>query len=184
MEIGFIGASIWLWNAPSDMGYFLGLVLLAYLGLVTVIDLEHRLILHPVSLAGVVLGFGIGTWLHGLKATLVGGTAGFFAMLALYYFGILFVRLSARLRGQFLDETEGIGFGDVNLSGIVGLLLGWPGILAGMLLAILIGGAISLLYLLLMVTFRRYRSSLALPYAPFLTISAMILLYFKDLILG
>jgi leader peptidase (prepilin peptidase)/N-methyltransferase len=166
------------------MGFFLGLILLAYLGVVIVIDLEHRLILHPVSLAGAILGVGIGTWLHGLTATLLGGLFGFAGMLALYYLGIVFVRLSARLRGQPIGEDEGIGFGDVNLSGVVGLLLGWPGILAGLLIAILLGGAVSLLYLLLMITIRRYRPSLALPYGPFLAASAIILLYLKDSFLG
>lgn len=183
-EVGFIGASIWLWNAQTEIGYSLGLVLLAYLGLVTIIDLEHRLILHPVSLVGAILGLGIGLWLHGLIATLLGGLVGFLGMLALYYLGILFVRLSARLRGQTLEESEGIGFGDVNLSGVVGLLLGWPGILAGLLTAILLGGVVSLFYLLMMIIFRRYHPALALPYGPFLAASAVILLYFKAAILG
>jgi len=166
------------------MGYWLGMILLAYLGVVTVIDLEHHLILHPVSLAGVILGFGIGIWLHGLRATLLGGLIGFLGMLSFYYLGILFVRLSARLRGQSIGEDEGIGFGDVNLSGVIGLLLGWPGILAGLLLAILLGGIASLLYLLFMITVRRYQPSLALPYGPFLAASAIILLYIKDIILA
>ncbi len=36
-------------NPPNKLGYFLGLVVLAYFGVVVIIDLEYRLIMHPVS---------------------------------------------------------------------------------------------------------------------------------------
>lgn len=185
LEFLFILTSIWLWaSPPKGLGFLMGLILLMYFGLVTVIDLEHRLIMHPVSLAGVALGLGIGTWLHGLKGTLIGGVAGFLGMLAVYYMGIVFVRLSARLRGLTIEEEEGIGFGDVTLSGVIGLLLGWPGIIAGLVFAILLGGAVSLVYIFIMFAIRRYRPSLALPYGPFIVASATLLLYFKDLFSG
>ena len=40
------------------------------------------------------------------------------------------------------------GFGDVNLSGVLGLMLGWPFIVVGLVIAVLIGGVISLIYIL------------------------------------
>ena len=54
-------------------------------------------------------------------------------MLALYYSGFVYLRISRKLRGKEPGETEALGFGDVNLSGIIGLLLGWPGILLGLI---------------------------------------------------
>ena len=158
--------------------------MLVYLGTVIVIDVEHHLILHPVSLVGAFLGFWIGILLHGLRATIIGGVVGFGAMLAFYLLGIAFVRFSARLRGQPIQESEGIGFGDVNLSGVIGLLLGWPGILAGLLVAIILAGAVSILYLIFMLTKRLYHSGLTIPYGPFLAGSAIILLYLKDIFAG
>jgi leader peptidase (prepilin peptidase)/N-methyltransferase len=154
-------------------------VLLLYFGVVTVIDLEHRLILHPVSLVGAVLGLGLGFWLHGWKSTLAGGVAGFVMMFLLYFLGDLFARLIARIRGETLDEVA-LGFGDVNLAGVLGLVLGWPGIVGGLLLAIMLGGLFSLLFLFVSMIRRRYRTFTAIPYGPFLIASAVLLLFFRD----
>jgi leader peptidase (prepilin peptidase)/N-methyltransferase len=184
IEFIFIASSVLLWNHPPVFGYLSGLILLIYLGATIVIDIEHHLILHPVSLVGAVLSLWIGTRLHGLGATLIGAVAGFGAMLAFYYLGIAFVRLSKRLRDQPFDEGEGIGFGDVNLSGVIGLLLGYPGIFAGLIIAIILAGAASILYLAFMLVKGRYHSGLAIPYGPFLAASAIILLYLKGIFTG
>jgi leader peptidase (prepilin peptidase)/N-methyltransferase len=180
VEALFLVISVWLWQSPPErMGYILGFVLFLYFGVVVVIDMEHRLILHPVSIAGGILCFGTGWLLHGLPATLIGGLAGFVIMLGLHYFGDLFARWLARRRGEILTEVA-LGFGDVNLSGVMGFLLGWPGIIAGLLLAILLGGLISLIYILFMLVTRRYRTFLAIPYGPFLVAGGVILIFFKD----
>jgi prepilin signal peptidase PulO-like enzyme (type II secretory pathway) len=113
---------------------------------------------------------------------LAGGATGFALMLAMYYSGFLYLRISRKLRGKEPQETEALGFGDVNLSGIIGLLLGWPGILLGLLLAILLAGFVSLLYLLYMLARRKYHPDIALPYGPFLVISAVILLYLRNIL--
>src|SRR5688572_21084962 len=41
--------SIYVWMQAPKIGYWLGMLLLIYLGVVFVIDMEHRLILHPTS---------------------------------------------------------------------------------------------------------------------------------------
>jgi leader peptidase (prepilin peptidase)/N-methyltransferase len=184
VELILIFSSIWLWkNSPADLGFWTGIVLLAYFILVTVIDLEHRLILHITSLAGLLFGLWVGIRLHGFVPTFVGGVAGFVLMLALYYSGFLYLRISRKLRGTDPGETEALGFGDVNLSGVIGLLLGWPGILLGLILAILLAGFVSLFYLLYLLASRRYHPNSALPYGPFLAISAVILLYLRNLLI-
>ncbi len=45
-------------------GHSSDMIVLIYFGIITVIDLEHRLILHPTSLAGAVLGLIVGTFIH------------------------------------------------------------------------------------------------------------------------
>ena len=78
-----IVASILLWYQPHPkLGYFLGFFLLIYFAVVFVIDLEHRLILHPVSIFGAILGLGVGWLLRGPGPTLLGGLAGFGIMLS------------------------------------------------------------------------------------------------------
>jgi prepilin signal peptidase PulO-like enzyme (type II secretory pathway) len=182
VEIAFVIVSIWLSQSPPDrLGYYLGFLLFLYFGVVVVIDMEHRLILHPVSLVGGVFCFVLGLLLHGVTTTIIGGVAGFSIMLVLHLFGDLFARWLARRRGEVLTEVA-LGFGDVNLSGVLGLLLGWPGIIVGLILAILLGGLVSLIYILVMLVNRRYRTFAAIPYGPFLVASGIILVFFKDLL--
>ena len=166
-----------LWIRPPDrLGYWIGCLLLFYFGVVVVIDIEHRLVLHPVSIVGAISGLFVGFWLHGLWLTLAGGAAGFGIMLALYYLGALYARWMARRRGEPLDEVA-LGYGDVNLAGVLGLILGWPGIIAGLVFAILAGGIVSLIYIAIMFISRNYKPFTAIPYAPFLIFGATILLY-------
>ncbi len=183
VELIFGAASIWLWVSPPErLGFLAGLIVLAFLGLVAIIDLEHRLILHPVSMVGAVLGLVIGIWLNGLKTTLLGGVVGFILMLVLYYFGAILMGWLARRRGQVLEE-EALGYGDVILSGVIGLLLGWPGVIIGLILTILIAGIVSFIYLLLALITRRYRYDMAIPYGPFIISATILLIYFRDFIL-
>lgn len=164
------------WYTPTETLSFLeGLVLLVYFGIVVVIDLEHRLILHPVSQVGGILALVIGTYRHGLVDTLLGGLAGGAVMLSLYGLGFLFARFLGRLIHKSTDE-EALGFGDVALSAVLGLLLGWPGIIGGLVWAVLLGGAGSLLVLLVLVITRRYQAFIAIPYGPFLVLAAVLVI--------
>src|SRR5919108_5882669 len=48
---------VYFWLFPSKaLGIPLGMLVIIYFGIITVIDLEHRLIMHPTSLAGATLG--------------------------------------------------------------------------------------------------------------------------------
>ncbi len=172
-----LAATVYIWLAPpSRTGFLLGYILLAFLGIVFVIDLEHRLIMHPVSYTGAILGLGIGIKANGLIPTLLGGAFGFGFMLLLYYLGELFSRYMAKRRGQPIDEVA-LGFGDVNLSGITGLLLGWPVILAGVLFTLFAGGIGSLLVIVYLLIRKRYKALTPIPYAPFLILSVLFYLY-------
>jgi len=183
-ELVFIFLSVWIWIFPPErLGYIIGLIILLFFGIVTVIDLEHRLILHPVSIVGSFLALGVGIALHGWQATLIGGAVGYMIMLLFYYFGELFSRWIARIRGEHLSEVA-LGFGDVNLSGILGLFLGWPGVIGGLFLVIFLGGAFSLIYILVLLVLGRYRSFLAIPYGPFLVASAFLLIFLRAEVLS
>ena len=143
--------------------------------LIAIIDIEHRLILHMTSIAGAIIGLGIGIHLHGIIPTLIGGAVGFGVMLAFYFLGEVFVRFMSKRRNETIEEVA-LGFGDVNLAGITGLLLGWPGIILGLLFTILAGGLISLLIVVIMLVRRQYKAFSAIPYGPFLILSILILL--------
>jgi leader peptidase (prepilin peptidase)/N-methyltransferase len=166
----FIGTA-YIWIHPlKSLNFWLAYVLLIYLGVVFVIDLEHRLILHPVSLAGAALGLVIGIQVHGLQVALIGGAVGFGIMLLAYYLGEWYVRVKK------VDDVA-LGFGDVRNSGVIGLMLGWPLILAGLLVAILLGGVISAMYIGVMMARKKYQAFAAIPYAPFLILSVLYVFY-------
>ncbi len=187
VEIISVISAIWLWNYPlNSIGFLASFVLFEYFILVVIIDVEHRLILHPISAIGGLLGLGLGTWLHGLPRTLLGGAAGFGIMLFFYLFGLIMIRLLNRWRGLSLGDEDGeaLGFGDVILGGVLGLILGWPGVAASIFLTILFAGAASLLYIILMVVLRRYQSNQTLPYGPFLVLGAVVLIYFHEYVVN
>lgn len=180
IEFIYILVAIWLWqDQPAIIQLVAGLVVFAYFGIVTIIDFEHRLIMHPISFAGVVIGLVYGTINHGLLPTLIGGVAGFGIMLLLYFFGYLFSGFVTRKRGQEIGE-EALGFGDVNLSGVLGLFLGWPGIIVGLIFAIVLAGIVSLAILVFSIISKRYKYNMTIAYGPYLVASAIVLLYFKD----
>ncbi len=158
--------------------FWMAFILLIYLAIVFVIDLEHRLILHPVSLVGVLLGIGIGIYMHSIAATFIGGAAGFLMMLVFYYVGKWYVNWMAKRKKLPKDEVA-LGFGDVSFSGILGLLLGWPSIMAGLLWAVLAGGLVSLAIVLRMLVTKKYKAFTAIPYAPFLVLSALLIFFYQ-----
>jgi leader peptidase (prepilin peptidase)/N-methyltransferase len=170
-------ATTYIWiKPPGKINFSLAYILLAYLGVVFVIDLEHRVIMHPVSITGAFLGLVVGFFANGLVPTLLGGAFGFGSMLFLYFLGEAFTRYMSKRRGEPIDEVA-LGYGDVNLCGITGLLLGWPVILAGILFTIFAGGIGSLLVIIYMLIRKRYNAFTPIPYAPFLIFSILFYLY-------
>jgi leader peptidase (prepilin peptidase)/N-methyltransferase len=187
---GMLALSLFAWLQPHPLGFAVGMVLLTYFAVVIVIDVEHRLILQPISVFGALLALGIGWWLHGIMPTLLGGLAGFAIMTGFYYFGVLFTRLRERrmsARGQPSDGEEALGGGDVTLAAILGLLLGWPLIWFGLLMGVLLGGIFGLIIVVITLARGRYGSrafSLFMPYAPSFVLSAFLIMFVPTLISG
>jgi len=189
VQIIILAASVYTWvKPPTKLGYFLGLILMIYFGVVFVIDLEHRLILHPTSIFGALLGLTAGTIAHGIWPTLLGGLGGLLIMLTFYGLGVLFTRVRAKrllAMGQEADDEEALGSGDVILVTILGLIVGWPLIWLCLLYGILLGGLVSLLIILGLVISGKYKTSALMtfiPYGPYFIITAFLIVYFPRLL--
>jgi leader peptidase (prepilin peptidase)/N-methyltransferase len=184
----------YFWLFPSKaLGVPLGMVVLVYFGIITVIDLEHRLILHSTSIAGAVIGLIAGVYLNsrindnglllGLGMSLLGGLFGFGVMFLFYQLGAVLARYRVRklqAAGQADDEEEALGGGDVFLLGVLGLMLGWPIIWDTLLLGILLGGAVSLIFVIFLLVRRQYSSEALMtfiPYGPYFIASAFFKLF-------
>jgi prepilin signal peptidase PulO-like enzyme (type II secretory pathway) len=145
-------------------------IIFSLLILITIIDIEHHLVLNMISLVGVVIFGIIGVISHGWLGTLIGGVTGFGVMFILFIIGKLYSQYISRKRG--IEVEDGIGFGDVSLSAVCGLLLGWPGIIGGLFLSIILGGVWSL-GMILSSKIRKEENPLLkyIAYAPFITIA-------------
>jgi prepilin signal peptidase PulO-like enzyme (type II secretory pathway) len=179
--------SIWLFlRDPTAQVFWPGLIVGFVLVLILVIDVEHRLILHVVTgPSAIIIAFINILWVEkGVGKVLVGGVVGFTAVLVLYMFGAGFAKLIARMRGEPLDEVA-FGFGDVTLSGVIGLSVGYPGIILALFTGVMIGGAFSLVYMIGMKLRGRYDAFEAIPYGPFLIMGAALVYYGgRDLFTG
>ena len=160
----------------AGLGFWASLPLLTFLGVIAVIDIEHRLVLIETSLFGLVLCFVYGVILRGVMATLTGGLGGMLVMLALFLLGMLFSRVVGALRGRKVGQVA-FGFGDVFAGAFLGLLTGWPVILGAIVIGMLAFAVYSLVYIGYLLITKRYSAfATALPLAPFLILGAVVLL--------
>ncbi|MBN1369674.1 MAG: prepilin peptidase [Dehalococcoidaceae bacterium] len=138
----------------------LGIALLYFslLLLIFIIDLEQQLILnviiYPSALAVLLINLiwpdtGI---THGFLNGLAGGGAGL----------LLFLLIVIASRG-------GMGLGDVKMAGLMGLILGFPGIFVGIFLAVVSGGLVAGIILML----KRKSKRDPIPFGPFLSLGTM-----------
>lgn len=187
VQAGMIALSLYSFeNPPAKIGYWAGLVLLIYFGIVFVIDMEHRLILHPTSTAGSLIALTLGTLTHGLAPTLWGGLAGLLILLVFYYFGVLFAKFRARrmaAQGMETDDEEALGQGDIILAAVLGLLVGWPLIWFLILISALLGGIVSIFLVIGWTISRRYQTNalmVFIPYGPYFILGALLIVYFPE----
>ncbi len=181
VEVGTGLSWAWAWQwAGGAWGLFLpAVVMVSIFILIAVIDIEHRLILWNViwpSALLVALINGL-TPDRGWAKTLLGGLAGYGIVWGVYKFAEGYAWLAGRLRGEPLTEVA-FGGGDVNLAGVLGLAVGWTGILLSLMITVLAGGLFSLAYVALQILRRRYNPHTAIPYGPFLILGAVVIYFF------
>ncbi len=104
-----------------------------------------------------------------------GGTAGPLASLASMLLGAIIsggLFLAFYGLGFLIYREEALGFGDVKLAALVGVAVGWPGIISALVIAALFGFAISVMLLGLgRVTTRTY-----VPFGTFLSLGGALAL--------
>jgi prepilin signal peptidase PulO-like enzyme (type II secretory pathway) len=175
------GAFVWL-IPPKGIGPVGGLVVLAYLLTVAIIDLETHLILRPLSIAGLVICAGAGILMRGWQASLIGGAAGFGIIFVIYLLGKLYSRIRFRSGGI---GDEAFASGDVTLALLLGLLVGWPLIWFNLLVGILLSGLVGVLVILgTLIARRSGRQALLtfIPLGPGFILASILIVYFPFLL--
>ena len=167
--------------SPSFFIYF---ILISSLVVVSFIDLDNRIIPDKISLPGIILGF---------LASFIKPVEGHYNFLVLYVFktvkGTLNMATLDSLLGiligggllyavavlfYWVTKKEGMGGGDIKLLAMIGAYLGWSSTLFTILVSSLIG---SMVGIALMVA-KGADSKYAIPFGPFLSIGAVIYLFF------
>lgn len=166
-QYSFLGFSVAVMDSIIIFFYFL----------VIVIDLEHHLVLHKVTLAGGMIFLIIGILSHRLLPTLFGLIAGAVFFFIIFLLGQAYSAIKAKQTGQPVEDA--IGFGDVTLSAVCGSLVGWPTIITVLVYGIALGGISSLLYLVFEKIYRKKDVSQAfIAYGPYISLSTLFFWFF------
>ena len=72
-----------------------------------------------------------------------------------------------------IASRGGMGFGDIKMATLIGLVTGFPLVLVAILLAVVLGGLVAVVLLLLKLRGRKQ----AIPFAPFLSLGAIVALF-------
>ncbi|MBI2850726.1 MAG: prepilin peptidase [Chloroflexi bacterium] len=142
-------------------------VYVSFLVVIFVIDLEHQLVLDKISYPGMIVAFilsffrpGIRTFSVfwpglGIESALLGGALGL-VVLALIV----------------IVSRGGMGWGDVKMAALVGLMTGFPLVIVALLLSWIGGGLVAAVLLTLRLKGRKD----LLPFGTFLAVSALVTL--------
>lgn len=172
--------------AMTPQQLFLWCVYMALLVLITVIDIEHKLILFVVIIPSMLLALADALldpfikYGPSLQDALIGGGVGFGISFLLYIGGFVFVYVSSQLRGYDIDEVA-FGYGDVMLFTFSGLILGPQALLFAMFITVMVGAFGALLFLVErnLKPGARYRLFTALPYGPYIVFGTVCMLLFN-----
>jgi len=131
---------------------------------ITFIDIDHQIIPDRITLPGIPVFFLAAlvlpqmTPLNSLFGLLLGG--GTLLLIGLAY--------------QLITQKEGMGGGDIKLLAMIGVLLGWEGVLFTVFTASAVGTLAGLVAMLQ----QRKGMKLAIPFGPFLSIGAITYIFF------
>lgn len=147
-------------------GYF---ILGASLLVIIFIDIHHQIIPDIISLPGIILGFLFSlvnssvTWQSSLIGLLLGG--GVLYTIAFLYF--------------FLRKQDGMGGGDIKLLAMLGAWLGWQSLPFIILVSSSAGSIVGLIAM----RWQKKGGSTRIPFGPFLSIAALIYIFYSEKIL-
>ena len=163
------------WKFGLGLELVISLIYTCLLIVIFVIDLENKLVLNKVVYPGMVLALAFSfLWpVLGTMSLPPGGPLG--KVVSSLGGGILGLSAMAL---PFIIYRQGMGMGDVKLGALVGLMTGFPLVVVAVVLSWIGGGLVAASLLGLRIKSRKD----PLPFAPFLTTSAMVTLLWGPVI--
>ena len=167
--------------------FFFYLVFVCSLIVATFVDIKHRIIPDEVSIGGIIIGFILssikGFSLSPIAYRLSPMFNSFLGIIMgggiIYLTGFIFDLVYFRLmkKPPIQGETESMGGGDVKLLAMIGAFLGWQKAILTFFLAPFFGIIIGVINLIV-------KKDHTLPYGPFLSLAAILSLFWADKIIG
>lgn len=146
-------------------------VLLCALIVVSFIDAAEQIIPDVITVPGLALAVAAGlAWpaLHGVEGRMASAQASVLGAAvgggSIYLMGLL---------GRCLFKKEAMGLGDVKLMAMLGAVLGWPRVLLAFLLAPIFGSLVG-------IPLKWRHGTELIPYGPFLSLAAVLALWWGD----
>ena len=138
---------------------------------VAVIDWEHKLILNRIVFPSIVVILMVAPFWNelGVPRTFLGNSGALGSLLNSLGSGVGAFLL---FLGILLAYPQGMGGGDVKLAGLLGLLVGFPGILVVIWVAIVAGGLVAISLIVL----RKKGRKDAIAFGPFLSLASILVL--------
>ncbi|MBC2696005.1 MAG: prepilin peptidase [Desulfobacteraceae bacterium] len=149
---------------------FVYYALISSLLVITFIDIDHQIIPDVITLPSIPIFFFASFTLAAItcKDSLLGILAGGGSLLLI------------AVTYNLLTKKEGMGGGDIKLLAMIGAALGWKGVL----FTIFIGSAIGTLVGIVLMLRTRKGLKLAIPFGPFLSMGAIIYIFFGSSIIN
>jgi len=166
--MAFLSFSLYLRFGVS-IAFFIYFIFAASLLAVIFIDFKHQLIPDAISLPGIVMGLAVSfvnpfvTWQDAGVGFLVGG--GLLYGIALGYY--------------LLTKRVGMGGGDIKLLAMIGSFLGWQSLPFVVFSSSVLGSLVGVGAMIK----QRKGGKTMIPYGPFLSVGALLYLFFREQIL-
>lgn len=165
---------------PLQLAFWL--IYMAIFALITVIDLEHRLILFVVIIPAAVIALAdavLTDYGANLSQALIGAAVGFGIFFLMYMGGFLFIYVMSKTRGYSTSEVA-FGYGDVMLITLSGLILGWQPLIVTIFITVFLGAFGAFAWIIgRWLTGNRYSLFTPLPYGQYIVIATIIMLLFS-----
>ena len=143
---------------------FIALLLVA-----SFIDMKHKIIPDSISLGGIFFFIILSFFVKELNilTSLIGAVTG------------IFLLYSIAFAYKFFTKIDGMGGGDIKLLGMIGAFLGAKGVLITLLVGSLTGTILGFVVIII----QRKNLKYAMPFGPFLSVGAIIYLFYGEQIL-
>lgn len=152
--------------------------------LITVIDLEYKLILFVVTLPAMALALLDALLIPApppdIVSALLGGLLGFVVFFIFYQGGYLFTYIMGRARGEEIN-TVAFGYGDVMMITFSGLILGPADTFLAIFITVFLGAIGAIGYIAIRSLSRSpYSLYSAIPYGPYIVLATIIMMLFSN----